>query len=109
VETTIKKWLLSYTIMAILSMIASLIVAGTIFNYKKLQEHPNLLIAYLSIANFMSVWALLIYIVGTPDFVCYFGIANLYHWTISFLNPQFTLIESIKTLCFSNILIFDVF
>lgn len=77
-----------------------------------------MLIAYLSIANIMTCWSLLIYIIGTPDFVCYFGIAELFHtWAnialkyspLVFFKTDLSLIDSIKTLCFTNRMIFDVF
>ena len=74
----INKWILFYVVIAGLSMVASLVVALTIFTNKKLKEHPNMLIAFLSIANFLSCTNLLVYIIGTPDFVCYFGLASLY-------------------------------
>lgn len=91
------------------SMIASLAVALTIFTNKKLKEHPNMLIAFLSIANFLSCSNLMVYMIGTPDFVCYFSLASLYQWTYSLINPSFTLLDSIKVLSKANSVNFDVF
>jgi len=88
-------------------MIASVLVAGAIYKHKKLREHPNMLIAYLSIANFISCYNLLIYIIGTPDFVCYFQIADLFHTLIKIIKPSFELIDSVKMLCNANIIFFD--
>lgn len=117
---TVYRWLFIYSLFGILSMVSSILVAGTIFKVKKLQQHPNMLIAYLSIANFMSCWSLLIYIIGVPDFVCYFGLADLLHYWLNSIwkfTPfaifgsfkSFELIDAIKTLCFTNLLIFDAF
>ena len=56
-----------------MSIVSSLFVALTIIFNKKLRAHPNMLIAYMSIANFGVILNILIWSIGTEDFVCYFG------------------------------------
>ena len=104
-----RHWILFYMICASLSLMSSGIVAMTIYCNKKLKEHPNMLIAYISICNFISGACLMIYIVGTPDIVCYFGLATLHQKTYALIYPEFTLIQSIKQLVMSNIAMFDCF
>lgn len=74
---------------AFVSIVSSMLVAYSIVKVKKLRQHPNLLIAYLSIANIISCWALLIFIIGTPDFVCYFGLAQSFHYSVNFAFKAF--------------------
>ena len=83
--TESSHWILFYAIVGSLSMFSSLMVALTIYCNKKLKEHPNMLICYISIANFISGGALLVYIIRTPDMVCYFGLAGLHQWTVELL------------------------
>lgn len=106
-----------YALLALMSILSSWIVYYTIQNNSNLSQHPNMLIAYLSLGIIMSCWALLIYIIGTPEFVCYFGIAELLNFWVNlalkysplyFLDWSFDVLKSVKTLCFFNQLLFEV-
>ena len=63
------------TMLGFISMLCSFLVALTIYSNENLRAHPNMLIAYLSIANIGSCFASVIYTIGTPNVVCYLQIA----------------------------------
>jgi hypothetical protein len=65
----------SITMLGFFSMLCSFLVALTIYSNDNLKVHPNMLIAYMSIANLGSCWAAVIYTIGTPGIVCYLGMA----------------------------------
>lgn len=52
---------------------------------------------------------MLIYIWGTPDTVCYFGLADSLKWSYGLIDPNFKVIDSIKLLTHINMRIFNVF
>ena len=115
--TLVYSWIFVYALLALVSILSSWIVYYTIANNKNLSQHPNMLIAYLSIASIMSCWALFIYIIGTPEFVCYFGIAELLRFWVNlaldytplyFIGWTFDILKSVKVLCFFNQLLFEV-
>ena len=109
---TVYQRLFFYALLALASMGSSIFVAYAIYRYKELRGHPNMLIFYLSIANIMTCWSLLIYIIGTPDFVCYFGNAEMLSYTLkplSFFFLELTTIDAIQWLNYTNMLIFEIF
>jgi hypothetical protein len=90
-------------------MFASLIVALTIIFNKKLKGHPNMLIAYLAIANLGSCWSVLIWAVKTNDVTCYFGWAQTFHKAVWLLNRNFTVEDSIIVLNRANMIAYEMF
>ena len=89
-----NRYLLYMVLIAILSIISSILVAFTIIFNKKLRGHPNMLMAYMAIANIGSCYNTLIWASDTQDVVCYFGWADLLYQTINTVFPSydFTLI-----------------
>jgi hypothetical protein len=66
---------------ALISMISSISVALTIFYNAKLRIHPSKIIGYTCIAEAASCFSALIWIIGEPTYICYFGIHYLWFWT----------------------------
>ena len=62
-----------------------LFVALTIFNYKKLQSHPQMLIAYICMAEACMSWNALIQVIGPDYLTCYFGADQIF----AFLMQQY--------------------
>ena len=90
------------------SMWASALVAYIILSSKKLKGHYNKLIAYLCILNLMSAYSLFLYAGKLQDTICYFGIARLYKWSLSWPWPISTL-DAVKHLTFANQYSYDLF
>ena len=84
--------------------IAGLIfVAITIFRNKKLQAHPQMLIAYICMAEACMSYNALIQVIGPVLFSCYFGLEQIFSYTVP--NQSMTedgLESSLNLLCNSN-------
>lgn len=76
----------SITMIGSFSMLCSFLVALTIYYNEKLRAHPNMLIAFMSIANFGSCWSTVIYIIGTPNVSCYLGWAQTLEKTMKLVD-----------------------
>lgn len=81
---------LFFVIIAMISMTSSFVIAATIFKNKKLQAHPSMLIALLSVALLGSCFSLLIYIIGSTDFICYFKLADLFQYYTTPMHDPYT-------------------
>ena len=92
-----------------ISMLCSFLVAITIYTNKKLRVHPNMLIAYMSIANFGSCWSSIIYTIGTHHVVCYLGMAQTLEGTMKIFNKDYTILDAVKLLSMTNIQWFEFF
>jgi hypothetical protein len=60
-----------YAGLAILSMIASIFVAFTIFYNKKLRKHPSKLIGLMALCEGISCFNALVWAVNPLDYICY--------------------------------------
>ena len=91
-----------------LSAIAAASVAAIILSHKRLSGPHNKLIAFLCILTACSSWHLVLFVIGTSDFSCYFGTAQLLHQTLQPIAPDFTLLDAVKTLDFANAYAYDL-
>lgn len=64
------------------STIGLLFVATTIFYNKKLQAHPQMLIAYICMAECCMSYNALIQVINPVYVACYFGMDKVYAWTL---------------------------
>jgi hypothetical protein len=68
-------------VFALASIVASLSVALTIFYNPKLRIHPSKLIGYMCICEAASCFSALIWVINPLNYICYFGLHYLWHWT----------------------------
>lgn len=66
---------------AMISMIATVAVALTIFYNPKLRQHPSSLIGYMCICEALSCFNALVWAVHPIDYICYFGLHYLYSYS----------------------------
>ncbi|CDW72257.1 phosphatidylinositol phosphate kinase [Stylonychia lemnae] len=98
-----------------MSMTGSVFVASTIFYSKKLQAHPQPLIAYICMCEAISSFSAMMQSVDSKVFASYFGLDEIFSYTVAFnfsptdlLNPDDTedhtiYLDKYKTvLCHSN-------
>jgi len=71
-------------IVAFLSMTGSVFVAATIFYSKKLQAHPQPLIAYICMCEAISSFNAMMQSVNPKTFAGYFKLDQLFSYTIAF-------------------------
>ena len=65
----------------IVSILGLLFVATTIIYNKKLQAHPQMLIAFICIAEACMSYNAFIQVVSPVYFSCVFGLDKLFTWT----------------------------
>ena len=65
-------------------MTGSTFVAITIFYSKKLQVHPQPLIAYICLCEAISCWNQIVQAITPQNFTSYFGINELFSLTLTF-------------------------
>lgn len=105
-----------FTMLALISLTMTSIVAATIFLNKKLKDtHPSMLIALMSILEFIICQNVLVYRLNTVYIVCYFNLNDLYYHSVwAFLSfftndaSYFTMEDAIKHLVRGNLLIFQL-
>jgi hypothetical protein len=66
------------------SMLGSLFVATTIFYSKKLQAHPQRLIAYTCLCEAVSAFNGLAWTIDVKRYICYLDLHQLFSWTVYF-------------------------
>ena len=66
------------TFLAMVSMVAAVFVAMTIFYNPKLKQHPSSIIGYMCICEALSCFNALVWAIHPLDFICYFGLHELY-------------------------------
>lgn len=71
----------SIVVLALISIITSISVALTIFYNPKLRIHPSKLIGYMCVCEAASCFSALIWVINPLNYICYFGIHYLWHWT----------------------------
>lgn len=71
----------SIVILALISIVTSISVALTIFYNPKLRIHPSKLIGYMCVCEAASCFSALIWVINPLNYICYFGIHYLWHWT----------------------------
>ena len=94
-----------------LSIIGLLFVATTIFTSKKLQAHPQPLIAWICIAEALMSFNALVQVLN-PNYVsCYFGLETVWAYSVerNFNPTQDELNSYSNTLCASNALVYSYF
>jgi hypothetical protein len=74
----------TYVTLAVLSMFGSTLVATTIIYNKKLQTHPQPLIALICLAEGLACYNALIWAINSEFYACYFGLEYLFTWSILF-------------------------
>lgn len=72
----------------LLSMLGSLFVATTILYSKKLQAHPQRLIAYTCLCEAISSFNGLVWTIDVGRFICYLDMHELFSWTVYFRQNQ---------------------
>jgi hypothetical protein len=72
----------------LISMLGSLFVATTIMFSKKLQAHPQTLIAYTCICEAISSFNGVIYTIGTTRTICYLDMHQLFSWSVLFSRDK---------------------
>jgi hypothetical protein len=65
-----------------LSVLGLAFVAITIFSNKKLQAHPQMLIAYICVAEACMSFNGLVQVIGPVYFICYAGLEKIYVYTM---------------------------
>ena len=80
-------------------------VACTIFYSKKLQAHPQPMIAIICMSEALMSWNALVQVLSPPYIACYFNLNQILAWFI----PNLTVPEALETLCISNQFFFAVF
>ena len=61
----------------------ALIVIYVIFSNSEIKNaHPSKLLALMSLCEFISCSQVFIWLVGAGKLGCYFGVVDLYEWTI---------------------------
>ena len=73
-----------YIFVATLSMTGSILVALSIFYNKKLQAHPQYLIACICICEGISCFNGVVWAISSEYISCYFGLNQLLSWTLLF-------------------------
>ena len=93
-----------------LSMLASFIVASTIYFNKRLRGHQGKLVMFLSIANFCSVYHQFVWAVDASDYFCYLGQTQMFRWSFGYFYPEsdYQMIDAIKYLVKANLTAFEV-
>ena len=85
--------LFGFSMFAFISMVLTVIVAITILKNKKLRSiHPSTMIGLIATCEFIIAYNLLIYYTGSIKFACYFGLSEVWMFSI---NIPFGLINSI--------------
>jgi hypothetical protein len=95
-----------------LSVFGLAFVAITIFSNKKLQAHPQMLIAYICVAEACMSFNGLVQVIGPVYFICYAGLEQIYAYTMPGNNrglDQNSLTCSLNLLCSSNGIMFQGF
>ena len=64
-----------------LSVLGLIFVAQTIFYNPKLQTHPQMVIAFICMAEAMMSYNALVQVIGPVYFSCYFGMDQILSWT----------------------------
>lgn len=70
-----------YVILFGISVVGLLFVAQTIFYNPKLQTHPQMMIAYICMAEAMMSYNALVQVIGPVYISCYFGMDEMLSWT----------------------------
>lgn len=71
-------------LISLLSMIGSIFVATMIFSSKKLQVHPQRLIAYTCLSEAISSFNGVIWSIGTKNVINYLDMGSLFEYTVLF-------------------------
>ena len=92
-----------------LSMFGSMFVATIIFSSKKLQVHPQRLIAYTCMSEAISSFNGVIWAMNTEYIIDYLDLSTLFAQTI-FMNPSAINVEKARTLlAYTNDFFFQYF
>lgn len=93
-----------------LSIMGLLFIASTIFSTKKLQAHPQPLIAWICVAEALMSYNALTQLLNPNYVACYFGLEKVWSYTVFNFNPtQEELNSYSNTLCTSNALLYSFF
>lgn len=71
-----------YILLWLFSTVGLLFVATTIFYNQKLQAHPQMLIAYICMAEACMSYNALIQVVNPIYVSCYLGFDKIFKWTL---------------------------
>lgn len=108
--------ILAFFLLAFFSMCTCILVAGTIYYNSELKNtHPSLLIAAMSICEFVSCWNVLIWQLNVVKVSCYFGTNKFLLYTVKaimtmlMMDPKtYTEQIAIKDLVKCNIFFFEI-
>ena len=93
-----------------LSVAGLLFIASTIFSTKKLQSHPQPLIAWICVAEALMSFNALIQLLNPNYVACYFGLERVWAYSMFNFSPSPEELNSYSnTLCTSNALLYSFF
>lgn len=106
--------MLIYIVLWLLSTVGLLFIATTIFYNQKLQAHPQMLIAYICMAECCMSYNALVQVVGPVYATCYFGLDKMFAWTLfqgdTWRNTSINAFQcATNYLCSTNALFFQFF
>ena len=85
-QANVQRFL--FTSLFIISVIGLIFVACTIIYNKKLQAHPQMLIAMICLAEACLSYNALLQVIDPVYFSCYFGIEKLFTYTTYFKTNE---------------------
>ena len=74
--------ILAFTILFVLSALGLIFIASTIIYNRKLQSHPQMLIAQICIAEGCMSWNAFVQVVGPVYINCYFGLSKIFAFSL---------------------------
>ena len=99
-----------FVLLFLMSVAGLAFVSITIFYDKRLQAHPQPLIAYICVAEALMSWNALLQVLNPVYISCYFGLDQILSWTLFNFNPTISqLWNSLNALCWSNSMSFIFF
>lgn len=97
-------------LISLMSMIGSIFVATMIFSSKKLQVHPQRLIAYTCLSEAISSFNGVIWSIGTKKVINYLDMGSLFEYTVLFQERnKFEQTTGLDILEYSNDFFFQYF
>ena len=76
----------AYVGLAFTSILTSATVAVMILYNPKLRIHPSKLIGYMCLCEAASCFSALLWVINPLNYICYFGIHYLWHYTAGYKN-----------------------
>ena len=101
---------LLFTGLFVLSISGLLFIGSTIIYNKRLQAHPQMMIAYICFAEALMSYNALLKVINPSLVACYFGLDKIFVASTFQMHPTCdTYYKAVDTLCETNALFFQGF